>query len=82
MTRITVYHSDHFDLVSYGNGSSYALHDNIKQTSMFVQGDDAIDFRDEWQSFANTCPEAPFDRFFAEQLATSHPIPNPEHPTT
>ena len=69
MTRTIVYHSDRFDLVSYGNGLSYALHDNIARTSMFVQDDDAAAFRDEWAAFEAACPELPLDGFFAEQLA-------------
>jgi hypothetical protein len=69
MTRTVIFHSDRFDLVSYGNGLSYALHDNIAQTSMFVQDDDAAAFRDETGAFGKTCPEAPYDSFFAEQLA-------------
>lgn len=73
MNRVIVYHSDRFDLVSYGNGLSYALHDNIARKSMFVQGDDAAIFREEWEAFEATCPEAPLDGFFAEQIAIRKP---------
>ena len=69
MTRVIVYHSARYDLVSYGNGTAYALHDNIGKQSMFVQGDDADAFREEWEAFEECCPEAPLDGFFAEQLA-------------
>lgn len=69
MQRQTIYHSARFDMVSYGNGLSYALHDNRARKSMFVQGDDATSFREEWEAFEATCPEAPLDDFFAEQLA-------------
>lgn len=69
MTKTTVYHSDRFDLVSYGNGLSYTLHNNINKRSMFVQGDDAADFRKELEDFENVCPEAPLDGFFGEQIA-------------
>lgn len=69
MTRTIVFHSNRFDLVSYGNGLAYALHDNIARKSMFVQGDDAAEFRAEWQAFENACPEAPLDSFCEEQIA-------------
>lgn len=69
MTRTIIYHSARFDLVSYDNGLSYALHDNIARKSMFVQDDDATTFREEWETFEATCPEAPLDGFFKEQIA-------------
>lgn len=69
MTRNHVYHSDRFDIVSYGNGLSYALHDNINKMSMFVQGDDAAEFRAEWEAFEEANPEAPIDWFCEEQIA-------------
>ena len=69
MTRCIVYHSSVFDLVSYGNGIAYALHDNVNRKSLFVQGDDAAQFRDEWIAFESVCPDAPLDGFFAEQIA-------------
>lgn len=69
MSRVIVYHSDRFDLVSYGNGLSYELHDNASKQSVFVQGDDASAFREQWEAFENACPEASLDGFFAEQIA-------------
>lgn len=69
MTRIIVYHSARFDLVSYGNGMSYALHDNARKVSAFVQGDDAADFRAEWEAYEAAFPEGALDDFFAEQIA-------------
>ncbi len=69
MTRTTIYHSDRFDVVSYGNGLSYAVHDNINKKSMFAQGDDAVIFRDELEAFETTFPDRPYDDFYAEQLA-------------
>lgn len=69
MTSVVIYHSDRFDVVSYGNGFSYAVHDNITQRSMFVEGDDAAQFRAELDDFERVFPEAPYDDFYAEQLA-------------
>ena len=67
MTSTVVYSSDRFELVSYGNGMAYALYDNI--ATMFVQGDDAAEFRQDWEQFETCSPDAPLDGFFAEQLA-------------
>jgi hypothetical protein len=65
MTRVIIFHSARYDLVSYGNGLSYAVHDNQAKTSFFVQGDDADDFRAEMEA-----PEdIPMDDFLAEQFA-------------
>jgi hypothetical protein len=73
MTRVTIYHSNRFDVVSYGNGLSYAIHDNIRRVSAFVQGDDAADFRDELEAWENAFPETCYDEFYAEQIAIREP---------
>lgn len=67
-TRVTIYHSARFDVVSYGNGLSYAVHDNISHKSGFVQGDDAITFRAELEAWEEAFPERCYDEFYAEQL--------------
>lgn len=66
MTRVVIFHSERFDLVSYGGGTAYALHDNIDKRSMFVQGDDAEIFRAEYDALPD---DFPYDDFCAEQLA-------------
>lgn len=69
MTRTLLYHSERFDVVSYGNGLSYAVHDNITRKSMFVQGEDAVAFREELETFERLFPKTRYDEFYAEQLA-------------
>lgn len=69
MKRVVIYHSDRFDVVSYGNGLSYAVHDNIARKSFFVQGDDAAEFRNELAAFEKIFPETHYDEFYAEQMA-------------
>lgn len=69
MTRTIIFHSERFDVVSYGNGVSYAVHDNIARKSMFVDGDDAAEFREELEAFEEAFPERHYDEFYSEQLA-------------
>lgn len=69
MTRVTIYHSARFDVISYGNGLSYAIHDNINRVSAFVQGDDAIEFRRELEQWESLFPSTHYDEFYAEQIA-------------
>jgi hypothetical protein len=69
MNRVNIYHSDRFDVVSYGNGLSYAIHDNINHVSAFIQGDDVAEFRDELESWETMFPSVPYDEFYAEQIA-------------
>lgn len=65
MKRAIIFHSDQYDLVSYGNGASYALHDNIGKRSFFVQyGDEATEFRNEFEAWPGQ-----YDDFCAEQFA-------------
>lgn len=66
MTRVVIFHSARFGLVSYGNGEAYAVHDNENKRSMFVQGDEATDFRAEFDAWPE---DIPTDDFCAEQLA-------------
>ena len=68
MKRVHIFHSDKFDLVSYGNGLSYALHDNINKNSLFVQGDDASDFRLALDHYEHYFPETPFNDIMAELM--------------
>jgi hypothetical protein len=66
MQRVTIFHSDRYDLVSYGNGLCYAAHDNQAKVSFFVQGDDANDFRAEMEAWPDDIATA---NFLAEQFA-------------
>ena len=69
MNRTTIYHSERFDVVSYGNGLSYAIHDKISRKSGLAQGEDAAILRDELEAFERAFPERPYDEFYAEQLS-------------
>jgi len=69
MSRVVIYHSEAFDLVSYGNGLSYALHDNRNKKSLFVQGDDAAKFRRELDSWEANFPEKPYDEIFSAMMS-------------
>lgn len=66
MTRVVIFHSARFDIVSYGNGEAYAVHDNPEKRSMFVQGDEATEFRAEFDAWP---ADLPIDDFCEEQLA-------------
>ena len=68
MKRAVIFHSDKFDLVSYGNGLSYALHDNVNKKSLFVQGDDAIDFRNIVELYETKNPEMAYDDIYTEVM--------------
>lgn len=39
-----------FTVTSYGNGLSYLLRDRAARRELFVQGDDAAEFRDELEA--------------------------------
>ena len=66
MTRVTIFHSARYDLVSVGNGLAYEVHDNKLRVSAFIQGDDASDFRAEFDSLPD---EYPYEAFCEEQIA-------------
>jgi hypothetical protein len=64
MTRVTIFHSPRYDIISYGNGLSYTIHDNEAKVSAFVQGDDAIEFRAEFDAWPGD-----YNDFCDEQIA-------------
>lgn len=66
MTRAIIFHSDRYDIVSYGNGTAYAVHDNKAKVSAFVQGDDALDFSAEFNAWRGE-----YDDFCREQIFQS-----------
>lgn len=56
-------HSGLFTVISYGNGTSYSfgLTEDSEDERVFVQGDDAIEFRNEWTSVENAYPHLETD---------------------
>jgi hypothetical protein len=66
MTRIEIFTSDRFALVSYGGGISYALHNHPAKKSLFVQGDDATTLRDEIDAWKRIDPDMPTESILAE----------------
>lgn len=48
MTGIVIFHYGGYRVTSYGNGGAYQL--EAGGTSVFVQGDDATDFRREFDA--------------------------------
>ena len=46
MNRVTFY-EDHLEITSYGNGHAFAVVNHKTGNELFVQGDDAKQFRDE-----------------------------------
>jgi hypothetical protein len=69
MKKTIVFHSLRIDVVSYGNGTAYAVHDNYARKSYFAQDEDASALREEWQTYEAAFPEFPIEDFFVEQIA-------------
>jgi hypothetical protein len=56
MQQVTLVNSDRFELISFGNGSSYLLTNVQTRQEFHVQDDDATAFRDEWEEHENMFP--------------------------
>lgn len=58
-----IIHKGVFTVVSYGNGLAYSLglSEDAEDSRMFVQGDDAEAFREEWTSVENAYPHLDTD---------------------
>lgn len=55
MRGVIILQHGFFRLTSYGNGASYTL--ERAGRSVFFQGDDAAQFRDEMESLENSAPD-------------------------
>ena len=69
MKRTVIYHSKHFDVVSYGNGLSYALHDNERHKSIFFQYSAAAQFRQDIEFWEQIDPEKSYDEIYSEIMS-------------
>lgn len=50
MRSTIIHNTDLFNLTSYGNGLAYCLAHKTQCREVFVQGDDAGDFREAWEA--------------------------------
>lgn len=66
MTRIEIARGNGFHLVSYGNGTAYDLSLDGEADSVFVQGDDATQFREEWEALEAAKPHTHTSALLAE----------------
>jgi hypothetical protein len=58
MQRVEIARANGFHLVSIGNGLAYELGCNGERGSVFVQGDDAAEFRATWDGLETVFPNA------------------------
>ena len=61
--RSVVLHKGLFTVISYSNGTSYSfgLTEDEEDKRVYVQGDDATAFQDEWTSVENSYPHLETD---------------------
>jgi hypothetical protein len=64
-SRITIFSSELFDIVSYGNGYSYAFHNNKEKKSLFMQGEDAETFRNDIEAWENIDENMTYDDIYS-----------------
>lgn len=57
MNNVIIRQSENYILTSYGNGIAYNLHNTALDKSVYVQGDDAAQFRKELEARENAFPE-------------------------
>jgi hypothetical protein len=57
MQRVEIARGGGFALISIGNGWAYELGCNGASGTIFVQGDDATQFREEWDALEQAKPD-------------------------
>jgi hypothetical protein len=66
MRQVTIYKSAPFELVSLGNGTAYELTRHDDGASIFWQGDDATELRQNIEAYEMLCPDYPIVRLLAD----------------
>lgn len=54
---ITLIQTERYTLASIGNGFAYSLTDNADRRAVFVQDDDATQFRTDWEAAEIVFPD-------------------------
>lgn len=62
MKQVTIVETPNYVLVSYGNGFAYSLVRKGANADVFVQGDDATEFRNQFDAMEAADPERLTDR--------------------
>lgn len=52
-SQVTIRDSESYKVTSLGNGAAYSIERKCDGASLFIQGDEATDFRDEWHKYEN-----------------------------
>ena len=61
MEAVKIADTEHYSVTSYCNGCSYDLVSKERGASIFFQGDDAAQFREELEACENLNPERSID---------------------
>ncbi len=56
MKQVTVKKTDNYELISHGNGLAYELNNTAVKRSVFLQGDDALQFETELETWEKYHP--------------------------
>lgn len=58
MKSVVITNTDQFKVTSWGNGLCYEIISKEREEYIFFQGDDASQFRSEWEAYEQQKPEA------------------------
>ena len=61
MRSATIAQGERYKLISWGNGLAYCLEDTCEGLDVFVQGDEASDFRAAWDAVETVMADKPHD---------------------
>lgn len=74
MKTVTVFNTSSFVIVSLGNGIAYEFVNKPLDRTVFVQGDDAIQFSDELAAYLNTKTDEPIEARLADLWEDYAPV--------
>ena len=72
MKLVTIFNTPNYVVVSHGNGFAYEFVNKTLDRTLFVQGDDAIQFSDELAAYLNVGDE-PIDTRLADLWSDYNP---------
>jgi hypothetical protein len=72
MRTVTIISLPDYCVLSHWNGAAYTIERKTDGASLFLQGDDAAEWRREFVAYETKFPELPTSEFLKETLSLYH----------
>jgi hypothetical protein len=75
MLNLVIFSGKRFQVASHWNGLAYTITALSDQASIYLQGDDAADFREQWESAETASPDRLIDDIIGQLTEDFFAVP-------